>query len=245
MRYKVFFCLAAVFLFSAAAFSQSVIITPKKTVYRRLKPESDYRRTFTITYPKVKAASLVLSRKIESVLSFEKNFELNLKEEIAGEYQWLESGDYRVGFNRNGVLSIELFIEGSGAYPSTSVRRIVVDLQTGNRIKAPDAFANPDALAARVRQIQREKIEANYEDRREDEDFKELREDIAEELKDVDFTAENLEGFTVDDKGVTFHYDYGFRHAIRALEPDGDYFLAWTEIKPFIKPAGLLGKFVR
>ena len=245
MKIKFLFLLAAVFIFSSAALSQTVVLTPKKTVYKRAKAESEYRRTFTVTYPEVKAATPALSRKIESALSYEKHFELDLKEQIAGEEQWLEAGEYEVVYHQNGILSVELFIEGSGAYPSSSRKTVVVDLKTGNQIKPADVFTDLDGLTVRLKQIQQEKINANFEDRKEDADFSELRADIENELTDVDFTVKDLDGFSVDEKGVTFFYDYGFRHAIRALEPDGNYFMSWKEIRPYIKPAGLLGKFIR
>ena len=245
MKIKLLLIPAAIFILSSAAFSQSVVITPKKTVYKRAKPESEYRKTFEITYPKVKAATPAVSRKIEAALSYEKNFEINLKEEINGEYQGLELADFEVGYNKNGVLSVSLFMEGWGAYPSSSTKWIVVDLKTGNRIKPAAVFTNLDGLTAKLKEIQQEKIKANDEELKSDSEYMELREDIAEELKDVDFTADNLEGFSLDEKGVTFHYDYGYRHAIRALAPDGEYFMSWAAIKPFIKSASLLGKFIR
>ena len=58
------------------------------------------------------------------------------------------------------------------------------------------------------------------------------------------FTADDLEGFSVGDDGVTFTFDYGFPHVVKALEPDGKYFMTWNELRPFIKRGGLLGRFV-
>jgi hypothetical protein len=239
--------LLALFLaaFSSAVFAQSVVITPKKVIYKRTKPNDEYRKTFTLTHPKVKAVNAVLARKIEAAIGFEKNMEISLKEEIGGDIQWLEEGFYDVKYNQNGVLSINLFITGAGAYPSSVNKTIVVDLKTGNRIGPAAVFTNLDGLLAKIKQIQQEKIKANFEERKTDTDFMEVRDEIEELLKKSDFKASDLEGFSVDEKGVTFFYDYGFRHAVQALEPDGDYFLSWAEIKPFVKRTGLLGKFVR
>ena len=55
----------------------------------------------------------------------------------------------------------------------------------------------------------------------------------------------NSKNFPISDEGVTFYYDYGFPHVIQALAPDGQYFFKWAELKPFIKPDGLLARFVR
>jgi hypothetical protein len=40
-------------------------------------------------------------------------------------------------------------------------------------------------------------------------------------------------------------YDPEFPRVIQALQPDGSYFFTYAELKPFIKPGGLLGKFIR
>ena len=55
---------------------------------------------------------------------------------------------------------------------------------------------------------------------------------------------DKLDEFSISDKGVTFLYDYGFPHAIQALEPDGRYFFTWAQMKQHIKRGGLLAKFI-
>ncbi len=55
----------------------------------------------------------------------------------------------------------------------------------------------------------------------------------------------NLDGFSISSEGVTFIYDYGYPHVIKAIEPYGEFLLKWQELKPFIRPDGLLARFVR
>jgi hypothetical protein len=242
MKIKILLLSALVFAFSTIAFAQSVVITSKKITYTRPKPELDLKKTFTINYPKVKAANAVLSKKIETTISYEKNFDFTLKEEM-GEIQWLEEADYTVDYNKNGVLSIELFMTGSGAYPSSSIRNIVVDLRTGNKVRAADVFTNLNDLIAKIRTMQKEEVKEEIKVIKEDADSKD--EDTDELFRNKDFKIADFEGFSLDDKGVTFKYNYGFRHAIQALQPDGTYFFSWAQLKPFIKRAGLLGRFIR
>ena len=64
-------------------------------------------------------------------------------------------------------------------------------------------------------------------------------------FESADFEVGNLNRFSISDKGVTFIYDYGFPHAIQALQPDGRYFFTWKDIKGHVKTAGLFGRFVR
>jgi len=242
MKIKYLLLLTLVIAFSTIAFAQSVVITSKKVTYQRPKPEMDFKKTFTINYPKVKAASAVLSKKIETALSYEKNFDFTLKEEM-GEIQWLEEADYDVGYNKNGVLSINLFITGSGAYPSSSNKNLVVDLKTGNKVRPVDVFTNLNNLIAKIKPMQKEEIKEAIKVIKEDPDSSDLNTD--ELFQNKDFKIADFEGFSLDDKGVTFKYNYAFRHAIQALQPDGTYFFSWAELKPFIKPAGLLGRFIR
>ena len=66
-----------------------------------------------------------------------------------------------------------------------------------------------------------------------------------QDLFDADLDKEDLDQFSLSDKGVTFIYDYGFPHAIEALQPDGRFFLSWAKLRPFIKRDGLLARFIR
>jgi hypothetical protein len=243
MRFNFFGMIALVFAFSAAAaaFAQSVVIAPRKITYRRPKPQSEYKKSFTISYPKIKNLSPTLAKKIESSLSYEKVLRLNIKEEL-GEFQWLEEAGYEVEYNKNGILDVVLSMSGSAAYPSFYDKAVVVDLRTGETVKPSDVFINLDRLAAECRRMQKAEItKALVDIKKEAPDV----EDPAELFRETSFTPKDLSEFSVGDKGVTFRYDYAFVHALLALQPEGRYFFTWRELKPFIKRGGLLAKFVR
>jgi hypothetical protein len=89
------------------------------------------------------------------------------------------------------------------------------------------------------------------------EELKEILEDLNESKSDpediriakeaqepLEFKVEHLNDFSVGDKGVTFLYDAGYPHVIKAFEPDGQYFFSYAELKPYIKPNGPLGQFL-
>ncbi|MBC7899071.1 MAG: hypothetical protein H7070_03375 [Saprospiraceae bacterium] len=234
--------LAAIGFVSSNAAAQSVIVTPKKIVYKRQKPQADFKKTFEITYPKVKASTPALSRRIESSISFEKVLKLNLQEET-GEFQWLEEAGYEIGYNKNGILSIKLFMFGTAAYPDGSSKYVVVNLKTGNRVAPSDVFTHVLGLAMVLKKKQLLEIEDGKKEIRKDPDMADS--DPNQLFEYADFTAENLTEFAVNDSGVTFFYDYGFPHVIQALEPEGSYSMTWEEIGPYIKPGGLLARFVR
>ncbi|MGI8554895.1 MAG: hypothetical protein ACR2LT_00845 [Pyrinomonadaceae bacterium] len=242
MKIKFPLFLLFVFAFSSVAFAQTVVITPKKVTYKRPKPESEYKKSFVVTRPKVKASTPALSRKIETAISYEKNNVLNIRDEI-NDAQWLDEANYEVNYNKNGILDITLIAAGSGAYPSGFSKTIVVNEKTGNRVLSSDVFTNLAGLAAKARKSQLAEIKkarADYKKNPDSADF-----DGSEYFDDAKFTTEELKNFSVSDKGVTFLYDYEFPHVVQELQPDGRYFFSWTELKPFIRRGGLLEQFIR
>ncbi|HMS43071.1 MAG TPA: hypothetical protein PKE69_22775 [Pyrinomonadaceae bacterium] len=242
MKIKILLCLLFIFAFSTVSLAQSVKITPRKVTYTRPKPMADFKKTFTVNYPKVKAATNALSKKIEASISFGKNFNFKVKDEM-GEYQWLEEADYDVGYNKNGILSIYLSMSGTAAYPASIGKTVVVNLKTGNQIKPADVFTNLVGLAKEIKKKQQAEIKQANEDYKKDSETSDF--DASEYFNDADFKVENLEGFAVSESGVIFIYDYGFPHVIQALQPTGNYSVTWAELKPFIKRGGLLEQFVR
>jgi hypothetical protein len=242
MKKKLLFFSALLMLFAVNGYSQ-VTITAKKITYTRKKPIADHKKKFEITYPKIKAATPALSRKIEAELSYEKAFEFTIREEM-GELQWLEIASYDVNYNADNILSMSLMIEGTGAYPSASTKYIVINTATGARVRPADVFANTSGLLARLVKMKDAEIAKTKEERKNDPDIS------AEDLEDLFKSAEefhkvSLDEFEIDEGGVLFHHDYGFPHAVQAVQPSGEFFLTWKELTPFIKKGGLLGKFAR
>ncbi len=201
----------------------------------------DFKKTFTVIRPKVKAANQAIAKKVETAISYEKNFDFNVQEEI-NEIQWLEEASYTVDYNKNGILGVTLTVSGSGAYPSDSNKPVVVDLKSGSKVLAKDVFVNLSELALKGKKVQKaEIVKAINEIKKENPD----EENPATLFESSDFTIQNLDKFSVGDKGITFWYDYGFPHVIQALQPEGRYFFSWAQLKPFIKRGSLLSQFVR
>jgi len=221
--------------------AQTVTVTPKKVTYRRQKPQDEYKKTFTITYPKVKAATAALSQKIERAISYESVLNLRLNDELTKD-QWLEEADFEVKYNKNGILCVQLSMDGSAAYPDGTIKVVCADTRLGVRARPADVFTNLTGLTAMVRRAQeKEKREAIPRIKKDEPDI-----DQPEQLfGDKHFTQKDLDGFEVGDKGVTFHYDYEFIHATRALEPDGTFFFTWAQLRPYIIKGGLLTRVAR
>jgi len=239
MKLKPILLVTIIVLFGSLSFAQNVVITPKKTVYRRPKPLYDLKKTFTVRRALAKGATPALSKKITTAISPEKVLELNIREEM-NEYQWLEEADYKVLFNRNGVLCVELWMSGTAAYPDSVTKRVVVNVATGMAVRPADALKNLAGLAKLVKKAQAAEIAAATAEMKSDPDAR------PEELfSEANFTASDFGDFAVNATGVTFFYDYGFPHVLEALQPSGEFHFTWAQLKPFIRTDGLLARFVR
>jgi hypothetical protein len=226
----------------ALAAAQSVAVTRHKVIYRRPKPIQNSKRTFTVVYPKIRASTPALSKKIEDTVSYKRIMDVDVNEEIK-EVQWLESADYRITYNRNGALELELFVEGSGAYPDGSTKFVIADLASGERVTPAASFTDLSGLAAMVKRDQKKEIDKAIIAMRKDPELKDP--DPAGMFESTEFTSDDLDWFSFTDRGVTFHYDYGFPHVIQAAQPPGQFFFSWKRLKPFIRSGSLLSRIAR
>ena len=233
---KILACFFIVFACIPAVFAQRVVIKPREAIYYRKAAVSVEKARVTVVYPKIKASTTALSRRIQKTVS-----KLDVKRDIIAD-QWLESAGYFVDYNKNGILSITLSMSGTGAFSSTLYRYLVVDSKTGEEVSINRVFRDLPGLAALIRTRQKNEItEAKKEIG--------LQSDYPAELAirfldTADFTVQNLREFSVRDEGVTFIYDYGFPRIIYPIQPNGNFQLTWRELKPFISRRGLLGKFI-
>jgi hypothetical protein len=222
--------------------AQRVTVTERKVTYKRPKSAPEYKRTFTVAYPVVKAQTAALSRKIERVISYKAILDLDIKTEL-DKFGWLDEAGYSIEYNKNGILSVALNIEGSAAYPSGVTRYVVVDTATARRLRPSDSFQNLPGLIALINERQKAEIaEAIQEIKNDPED---AETDTNELFQDRAFRQENLDGYLISDYGVTFIYEYQFPHVIRALEPAGQYTFGWDEIRPFVRKGSLLERALR
>lgn len=222
--------------------SAQVKITPMKVIYVRSGERiPDFKKRFEITYPVVEGVrNTAVKRRIENSVSYWNVFETTLEEE-RNEYYWLDSMEYEVAYNMNGILDIELIRQGSAAYPDGQSQHVVVNTGTGRRVRIPDAFTKIGDLLVKIDEAQKKEIADHIEELKQDDE--QAAESFREMMEEGTYGEDKLDEFSVSNTGVTFIYDYGFPHAIQALEPEGKYFFSWEELAPFIKPGGVLGQF--
>jgi hypothetical protein len=199
------------------------------------------RRTAAVTYPVITGLSNpVVLRRVRSALEFKNIFDYSLKE--YREDPWLTEFSYVVNYNRNYLLDITFTQSGMAAYPDEQRKHFLISLKDGHIVTAQDVFESNklNSLAEIVdRELQGEIKRIAHENRSPDE-----KEAVNGAYDNLKFELKELDEFSIGPKGITFLYDAGFPHVIKAFEPQGKYFFTYSELKPYIKRDGLLGQFI-
>ncbi len=240
MKRKILFvwiCLLAL-ISNAESQPGEVKVTPEKVIYKRTSNKvPEFKKTFVVTYPRFSGIeNPVVLKTLLSSVNYWKAFGISLEENLSRSF-WLESLKYKVAYNKHNILGIELFIEGSGAYPDESVKKLVLDLRTGRRIFLNDAFTDIPGLLLSIDKEQQSEINIAKSE------SKKRGANIATLINRPGSGVSRIEEFSVSDAGVIFYYDYGFPNAMKALEPKGRYFFSWADLRGHIKPNGVLARF--
>ncbi|HEV2883445.1 MAG TPA: hypothetical protein VGW36_01230 [Pyrinomonadaceae bacterium] len=225
------------------------IVRPRTVVLVRrgaIARQFPSRTRAKVRYPVISGLSdLTVLRRVQEMLQVKNIFETSLAE--YKQDSWLEEFDYTVHYNQNHILDITFTQTGTAAYPDTHTKHFAIDLRDGTTIQASEVFAS-DKLSALAKlvdaKLQAELMKINKDNSGPGSDPEDAR--ISGEAGEaLEFNVENLNDLSVGAKGITFLYDAGYPHAIQAFEPEGQYFFSYAELKQFIKPDGLLGRFVK
>lgn len=137
---------------------------------------------------------------------------------------------YVVNFNERGILDLTISVDYVGAYPSTFTHYVNLDACTGETL-APDDLFDFEALDDLARQLD------SMLQKRIDEARALYTEDSGLDpglYEGYEFATDDLRAFSIGPDGVTFHYDFGFPHAALAAEPDGELFLGYDALLPYL-----------
>jgi hypothetical protein len=237
MRFLPWLLLVSALLLPWPSLAQTSVVLEKKTVTLKelLGREAD------IHYPVLKTAmDKALAGRIQEAIGLKAGTGSTLEEwkSEVRESSWLTEIDYEISFNKGSILNVIYTTAGMGAHPSESSKSLVVDLRMGKPLLAADLFkrASLPALAARVNKSLRAAVAATLKEWGSEIEGMEKDED----LKNARFKVENLDNYRIDDRGITFLYEFDFPHVILAAEPSEEYFLSFQELKPFMDEKGLL-----
>jgi len=227
-----------------------LLVRPRRIVIVRsatLAKQFPNRKTATVSYPVVSGLSdRTVLRRIRSLLDFKAIFDYSLQE--YREDSWLSEFSYTVNYNRNFLFDITFTQYGQAAYPDDQSKHLLINLKDGRIIKAADVFLKNKfgVLASLVDQKLQAEIRQIATRAKESSDLEVSdSQSIVEGLEQLRFGRENLDDFSASNQGVTFLYDAGLPHVVKAFEPEGRYFFSYSELTPYLNRTGPLGQFVR
>lgn len=149
----------------------------------------------------------------------------------------LEKLDYRVLWNRQDLVSVQYHESTVAAYPDEHDAYLNLDARTGRALRAQDLFRQAripglirrlDALVqARKKQALRHATGENLEA-------------LQMGLGDRHFGTADLNRYSIGADSITFHFDWGFVHAVKALEPAGDFTVRLADLRADLLPGGPL-----
>ncbi len=176
-------------------------------------------------------------KKVETAISVKSIVGESLTELKQDSSPWLTELGYSVNYNQNSILGLTYTISGMGVYSSTSQKRVSIDLISGNILRSKDLFKTDSnvALAQSIDKMMQREIKANIVEFRKD--TPDIQLDIFAKHR---FKPEDLNDFTIGKKGVTFHYNFAYPHAMKALEPSGAYFISYEILSRYIRSDGAI-----
>jgi hypothetical protein len=196
-------------------------------------------RAVTVRYPIVTGLQdAAILKKVQTAISVKAIVGQSLTELKQDSSPWLTDVDYIINYNQNNILDLTYQISGMGAYPSTSQKRVSIDLKTGNLLRSKDLFKTDTnvALVQTIEEMMQREIRMK---------IAEVRKQDPTIAKDIftkhHFQQKDLNDFTIGKKGITFHYNFDFVHAIKAAEPSGAYFISYDKLSRYIRPDGAVG----
>lgn len=231
---------------SSASPQTGVTVTEKIEKYKRKGEDiPEGREYIEVRTPVVNGIKdPEVAQKVREAIDFEKVFGFKIDDaDLEGDWHGLSEVDYKVFHVDDSLLSIELYSGWLGAYLTEDIKRLVVDLRTGETLGIRDVFKDLDGLAEMIDAAQQKEIEEKAKELKKEDP--ELPAILLEQVGDTRFSVNDLGEFSVTQFGVTFFYQYEFVPPARGLQPDGKYFFEWAKVASYVKPEGALAALSR
>ncbi len=149
--------------------------------------------------------------------------------------------DFLVHHDGHGVLSLTVRDSGWGAYPATGMQSFNFQAN-GEALTAADALL-PEATEPLLELLRKQQEAAIAQARRgltpeEHTEFDEML--TSSDGRPNRIEAKHLEQFVIEAEGLRFYYHFGFRRALEALTPLGEYFIPYAQLQSYLAPSGPL-----
>lgn len=262
MAKKLTVTIVVILILASNSFAQSVIIKPRKVIYTKddIIPENpiidrgdggnaaarDWEAV-TVIYPQVSGIDSLVAQNLEA--AFDGYYlqdslgrsPLSFPELVSKKGQGLHN--YKVNYNDNGLLDISFHWKLILGHLYEELYTIVFDVNSGARVMPQHVFMNTSGLVAMIKKAQQLEVKQAIATMKKNDRLYAMCSFVKKEFRGK-FSARNLANFSISDKGITFLYNYNKEHMCVDTYPTGRYFFTWSQVKPFIKPAGMFGNFI-
>lgn len=196
----------------------TVLLADRQETWRRAWAEKPAGAEISVRLPWILVSDPELQARLDALLVPETLLGQSRAEVEAD--GWVDRVDFEVGHQASGLICLRVRVEGSGAYPSTRLRGLIVHVPEA-RILGPEQLAEPEALAAQIDEVlQARAREADLDDP--------VLVGITENRR---FGAEQLRGYCMTKDGLVFHHDWGFPHRLKAHAPEADVHMPWAALE--------------
>ncbi len=217
----------------------------------KLAPNSRYYETKekTIIYPIIvtnnkKVDNLINSQIKDEVFGIEygKQSINNTLTGYINEYGLINLS-YDITYKRNGLLSLNIFSEGCGAYCSSTTAYFNFDLKTGKEITLADLLMENKfdsfyriVLDQKVKELNKYKTEELVNLITSNDIDSSTHNWVIEQIDSNCMAIVQLDNFYLSDSGLEVKDICEFPHAIRALQPDYKLSYSYTFLSSFFRP---------
>jgi hypothetical protein len=148
---------------------------------------------------------------------------------------------YKITYNKNGILSMNIYQEGCGAYCSSWYTYFNFDLKTGNKITISDLLEDERVdsfrqIVSGEKAVAITKYKAEEKSNLEHNIIDSTTYDWAREQVDSNCSIiADIENFSLSDHGIEIIDNCEFPHAIKSLEPAYEFTYGLKCLSPFLK----------
>ena len=170
----------------------------------------------------------------------------SVKANYAAHSLGINSMNYEVVFETKDILSIEIFTEAMGAYPSSSTQRLTLDIHTG------DVYSlNKEINAAGLkwiydtyRMLMKHRIAGDFKSRKaEDDEYdpNQIRNQLNESIDSLN-ASDMLKDYLFTKTGIMFSTEGVLPHVVQAFEPDREWFVSYVRLRKYKMPHAIVIK---
>jgi hypothetical protein len=154
----------------------------------------------------------------------------------------LTNMDYEVVFESKDILSIKIFTEGEGAYPSSYTQRLTLDIHTGDAYPLNKEInaAGLEWIYNTYRSLMKKRIAGDFKSRKGEEEGYD-RDKLNESIDSL--TAEDmLKDYLFTNSGIMFSTEGVLSHAVQPFEPDREWFIPYARLRKYKMPHAIIVK---